>query len=388
MNDIKEYKGNIGYLFYKKMYNELSEKGQVKNEFWKELNKLRKEKAKLEIEKNKENKEKINNKIKEVKEKIKNILNPTGRRNKDFFFIKTNEIKNYKANNFKINDLGNKSLKLKTTYPGLLLGSGYSHDTGLEGDFKLGFYFDYTTGLPIIPGSSIKGVLRSVFKYEDYIKELLGKEGVVIKELEQEIFDYGDIFYDAEIETEGEKIFGEDYLCPHNENPLKNPTPLKFLKVLPGITFKFQFELKDGLITPSEKNELFRKILLDIGVGAKTNVGYGQFDRKASDEEKEKEKKLKEEVDKKKKKEKQKKEEERRASLSQFEKDIEDLNKDILEQEITFIYNRLKNYNSDDKKRVAFSLKEKYQSLGKWDGKQSEKQTEKKKLIESILKED
>lgn len=368
MNDIKEYKGNIGYLFYKKMYNELSEKGQVKNDFWKELNKLRKEKDKLK-------KEKINN-------KIKKILNPTERKNKDFFSIKTNEIKNYKVKNLEIIELGNSSLKLKTTYPGLLLGSGYSHDTGLEGDFKLGFYFDYTTGLPIIPGSSIKGVLRSVFKHEDYIKELLGKEGVQIKELEQEIFDFGDTFYDAEIETEGEKIFGEDYLCPHGENLLKNPTPLKFLKVLPGITFKFQFELKDGLITAEEKNELFRKILLDIGVGAKTNVGYGQFDRKASDEEKEKEKKLKEEADKKKQEEIKK--------LSQPDQDIHYLNLEEFrdENKLKGILDRLKDYNSEDKKRVAFSLKEKYKSLGKWDGKQSKKQTEKKNLIESILKEE
>ncbi|MDP0505814.1 MAG: type III-B CRISPR module RAMP protein Cmr6 [Fusobacterium sp. JB019] len=375
MNDIKEYKGNIGYLFYKKMYNELSEKGQVKNDFWKELNKLRKEK---------DNKEK-------VKKEIKDILNPTRKPNEDFFVVKTNEIKNYKVKNSEIIELGNSSLKLKTTYPGLLLGSGYSHDTGLEGDFKLGFYFDYTTGLPIIPGSSIKGVLRSVFKHEDYIKDLLiNKENLDIKKLEQEIFDYRDIFYDAEIETEDKKIFGEDYLCPHGENPLKNPTPLKFLKVLPGITFKFQFELKNGLITAEEKNELFRKILLDIGVGAKTNVSYGQFDRKASDEEKEKEKKLKEEADKKKQEEAAKKKQEEIKKLSQPDQDIYYLNLEEFrdENKLKGILDRLKDYNSEDKKRVAFSLKEKYKSLGKWDGKQSKKQTEKKNLIESILKEE
>lgn len=243
----KKFEKNIGYLFYKKLY------------------------ANKDVEK------KLLDSCYESKEKGSI---------KDSEII--GEILKFQVEKKEIIKLGNSSLKLKTTYPGLLLGSGYSHDTGLEGDFKLGFYFDYTTGLPIIPGSSIKGVLRSVFKHKDYIKELLGKEEVVIKELEQEIFDYGDIFYDAEIETEGKKIFGEDYLCPHDENPLKNPTPLKFLKVLPGITFKFQFELKSGLITTEEKNELFRKILLDIGIGAKTNVGYGQFDREASEREKEK----------------------------------------------------------------------------------------------------
>ncbi|MEZ4966913.1 MAG: RAMP superfamily CRISPR-associated protein [Saprospiraceae bacterium] len=55
------------------------------------------------------------------------------------------------------------SFRLKTTYPGLLIGSGYQHETGAEGELKLGFFFDHTSGLPVIPGSSVKGVLRSVF---------------------------------------------------------------------------------------------------------------------------------------------------------------------------------------------------------------------------------
>src|SRR5690554_3416875 len=51
--------------------------------------------------------------------------------------------------------------ELYTTYPGLLIGSGYQHESGGENEFKIGFFFDYTTGLPQIPGSSVKGVLRS-----------------------------------------------------------------------------------------------------------------------------------------------------------------------------------------------------------------------------------
>ena len=49
---------------------------------------------------------------------------------------------------------------LVTTYPGLLIGSGYSHEVHGKDGLKLGFYFDHTTGLPIIPGSSVKGVLN------------------------------------------------------------------------------------------------------------------------------------------------------------------------------------------------------------------------------------
>lgn len=58
----------------------------------------------------------------------------------------------------------NSSFTLLTTYPGFTTGTGMPHGIkNNEEDFKIGFYFDHTTGLPIIPGSSVKGVLRSVF---------------------------------------------------------------------------------------------------------------------------------------------------------------------------------------------------------------------------------
>ena len=68
-----------------------------------------------------------------------------------------------KADTYDFPILGNEehSFELTTTYPGLVLGTGYSHETGTEGEFKLGFYFDWTTGLPVIPGSSVKGILRA-----------------------------------------------------------------------------------------------------------------------------------------------------------------------------------------------------------------------------------
>lgn len=242
---------------------------------------------------------------------------------------------------------------LKTTYPGLLIGSGYTHETGSLGELKLGFFFDYTTGLPIIPGSSIKGVLRSIFpqfqtepndklkikrkKVDEralldfttkqrakalYIWQLLSKHDNVqfpvrdalkteeefnkIHHLELQIFEgvdliktksareiykdkrieYAsiyrrDIFNDAFITQSfkhGGKILGDDFITPHKGNPLKNPIPLQFLKVLPDVSFEFQFILKgECLINAGTKLSLFQQILLDLGIGAKTNVGYGRL---------------------------------------------------------------------------------------------------------------
>ncbi len=226
-------------------------------------------------------------------------------------------------------------IDLETTYPGVLLGSGITHGSGLLGEIKLGFFVDYTTGLPVIPGSSVKGVLRFAFplgfkhaakKEKDSKKKaaLLEKAGWVTEYLQAELNEitpdqswdapaieafetwlFGSyetgmkvgpmsgrtIFHDAlpisaarvkinEVYTS--QYLATDFITPHKE-PLKNPIPIQFLKVLPGVVFRFQFHFepykKGGQEVLSVENirGLFKAILLDMGVGAKTNVGYGQL---------------------------------------------------------------------------------------------------------------
>lgn len=248
----------------------------------------------------------------------------------------------------------NQTLDLKTTYPGLFSGSGIAHDISETGAFKLGFMFDHTTGQPYLPGSSVKGTIRSAFPFrlaelasrrkkkeethkdakrmfekaqvllEEYfqkneiekIKTLTPKqiflleweifEGVKITNIEaiwdddiekikfsniktEAIESYErDIFYDAFIkEANTTKPFlASDFITPHKHkdrnkkhlDALVNPVPIQFLKILPNVTFQFNFDLKDGLIKAEEKKIIFRQILRDFGIGAKTNVGYGQFE--------------------------------------------------------------------------------------------------------------
>ena len=217
----------------------------------------------------------------------------------------------------------NQTIDVETNYPGLLIGSGYNHEVGgIKEELKLGFFFDYTTGLPCIPGSSVKGVLRSVFpeRYKNendknarvgYLNELFDSLGIPeltygqIKNLELEIFEGKDFsnnkneylsiykrdtFFDAFPIATGEKnkLFYDDYITPHidKDNPklsaLKNPKPLRFLKVAPQVKFQFGFKLFDSKavksFTKEKKKKLFEFILKDFGIGAKTNVGYGQFE--------------------------------------------------------------------------------------------------------------
>lgn len=220
-------------------------------------------------------------------------------------------------------------LELTTTYPGLLLGTGIPHGTGRLGESKIGFYFDYTTGLPVIPGSSVKGVLRSVFpgavafkgkkseqpaadiaargaQFEAFLAPLLKEISKVewsrasIDKLEDWLFGSMEgeqpaqsmsgrtVFHDAfpiQSRNEHQKYLDFDFITPHRD-PLKNPVPIQFLKVLPGVTFRFQFALfdyKEGdavRLTTDQQKQLFQRILCLLGVGAKTNVGYGQLEGK------------------------------------------------------------------------------------------------------------
>jgi CRISPR-associated protein Cmr6 len=249
-----------------------------------------------------------------------------------------------------------KPFTLKTIYPGLATGTGMGHEADVKGELKLGFYFDYTTGQPVIPGSTIKGVLRSAFpqwenhrktteekkwaktayiyillekKIEesgkefrerwnklmqqwdnfDETKKIEQKEKIIT--IEKEIFDgviYGknlpiyqrDIFHDAYIsggttlKPGKNRILGTDSITPHNlfqdgmsyeSSMLKNPTTIPFLKILPDVELSFNFVLQDhkemnvDLIDIEKKLDIFKQILLDFGIGAKTNVGYGQFEK-------------------------------------------------------------------------------------------------------------
>lgn len=209
-------------------------------------------------------------------------------------------------------------VNMRVQAPGLLIGSGLAHGLpGSEEDVKTGLQFDYTSGLPVIPGSSVKGVIRSAFPTikEDkeqsneadaeklnYIKSLIADipefsalrfEDKDILELGNQMFNHGDIFADALLVGYGtrmkqhgpvKQVLTEDYITPHTGGPLAQPIPIKIVKVAPGVTFAFCFkfnETKIGakVVSASMKKALCAAILQDLGVGAKTNVGYGVLKR-------------------------------------------------------------------------------------------------------------
>lgn len=179
----------------------------------------------------------------------------------------------------------NHRFKLQVCYPGLVTGVGINHEAKLEGEFKLGMHFDWTWGMPVVYGSSVKGVLKSWFA------EFYEGDDDLISKLIDDIFEGGkksiyqrDIFFDAVIVNANNqhKILASDSITLHGENPLKNPTPIAFIKIAPGCTLEFRFRLCDTVVggmkfSVADKLDLFKKILTTVGIGAKTNVGYGQL---------------------------------------------------------------------------------------------------------------
>lgn len=204
--------------------------------------------------------------------------------------------------------------QLKVQYPGLVTGIGIDHEVGIKGEFKLGMHFDWTYGMPVIYGSSVKGVLRAWFTefYQgdidaidlmmDIFSGVYGRDTDAekkkygedleekVKEPQNRIYTYSkpiyerDIFFDAVIRSRDNKgrILCSDSITPHGDDPLKNPTPISFLKIAPGCNIEFRFRLTDSningkIFNAQQKLKLFRQILTTVGIGAKTNVGYGQL---------------------------------------------------------------------------------------------------------------
>jgi CRISPR-associated protein Cmr6 len=174
---------------------------------------------------------------------------------------------------------------MKTAYPGLLVGIGNSHGTGLsDEDVAAGFSFDYVSGQPYIPGSTVKGVLRSHFKdHPELLCAVLGMEPTQLNDLETQIFEGEDVFFDAVVYDGAYDInnnylgflIGSEYITPHPD-PMQNPIPVHLIKVLPGVRFEFRFRLKNSEnLSADDKKKLFWELLLHFGIGAKTNVGFG-----------------------------------------------------------------------------------------------------------------
>lgn len=217
------------------------------------------------------------------------------------------EITNYKFDKSysMFGKINGESISLYTAYPGMLIGMGNPHSVALEGAIKCGFTFDYVTGMPYLPGSSLKGILRSYFPENEKNDENNTEKRLLIKELlevilnttitsqlvdalRDNIFENNDIFIGAEpVVKDKVALLAMEYITPHKRKTA-NPNPITLLKIRPNVKMNFYFRLNDFSasiqegedqtqikVTAEQKKVLFKELLLLGGVGAKTNVGFG-----------------------------------------------------------------------------------------------------------------
>jgi len=266
--------------------------------------------------------EKVNNQV-----KSQNII-------KDFCNKFKERIKNQKE---ALNEIGYRDIfndKLKTAYRLVVgLGSGSFFETSLT--------LHHIFGIPYIPATALKGVVRAVSFWEITKKQNVEDS---ISEFQKKLYDqdisnsdneeiivhkilFGSqnfkgllLFLDAYPDVNDLDIFELDVMTPHyqkyyteNQTPgdWENPNPITFLTIKKGISFQFNILLDKYRLQEIQKNrELYKDQLLnnkiqdiinkllknnyaelrekvknwielalkEFGVGAKTRLGYGIFE--------------------------------------------------------------------------------------------------------------
>ncbi|WP_373500893.1 type III-B CRISPR module RAMP protein Cmr6 [Desulfococcus sp.] len=192
-------------------------------------------------------------------------------------------------------------IKAKLASP-LITGIGKTHPN------EVGMIFDHTLGIPYLPASGIKGLVRlghilnlindpekadlliSGDELDDehpasQIPELFG--GDWKSENKSEKFRGRVIFLDAYPEKVPElKVdimnphYGAYYGDEQDKQPpgdYLNPVPIKFLTVPEGETFIFRAVLTKDKRLNAAVFDAFSVALTEQGLGAKTAVGYGRF---------------------------------------------------------------------------------------------------------------
>jgi CRISPR-associated protein Cmr6 len=145
--------------------------------------------------------------------------------------------------------------------------------------FEVGLEFDPYLNLPVVPGSSLKGALRSAWEAlklgdEDEEKVFGGKKSMG-----------GCLFSDAlpiEPNPDGFILY-PDVITPHYQNDevderKATPKPVTYVSIAPGTTFGFIIGIDKAM--PFDLADKLRQAFIftmGMGLGAKTSIGYGTF---------------------------------------------------------------------------------------------------------------
>ncbi|MCB4205243.1 type III-B CRISPR module RAMP protein Cmr6 [Deferribacterales bacterium Es71-Z0220] len=293
----------------------------------------------------------------------------------------------------------------------MITGIGQTHPG------EIGMTFDHTIGVPYIPASSVKGIVRfahilNMIEDPENENRILNKEEIddeedwtFVKHLFGKGGDKGNvgdvIFLDAYpvkspelaidiINPHYQKYYDEKGKTPPGD--YLEPVPIKFLTVKTGNQFIFRIlikrdiKLENGVTLTELVKKALDRVLTIEGVGAKTAVGYGRFNIISYNEYEKIKSLAQKEIEKTKRAIEEKQIEKKMNSMSEIEKVIFNLKSSKDENFSMEIYQNIDAYSGEDKKKIANALKEKWIELKKWDKKDiSKKQKEKVEKIKQIL---
>jgi len=194
-------------------------------------------------------------------------------------------------------ELGVKTVELSSvTSTRFLTGIGETTPT------EVGMVFDRNSGLPYIPASSVKGAVRYAYcvNFARTYPEKINDGVVDEKDINGLIELFGSLdtknssgggyaFMDVYSEQPPEVAidimnphYGKYYKGESNDGPVETeePVPIKFLAVEKGAVFKFRgfFLSKHAESYWAQLNKAFVTALTELGLGAKTAIGYGRFE--------------------------------------------------------------------------------------------------------------
>jgi len=179
-------------------------------------------------------------------------------------------------------------LRLKASQR-LVVGLGLPHPT------ETGLLLDRLNGVPYIPGSSVKGLLRAAAKLTaegsipNDAREYWNRESIG-RVFGQQNQAGAVIFFDAYPTTWPEleldimtPHYGKYYMEGAVPADWYNPTPVQFLTVKAGTAFRFWFrnivKYKGSTEDAKQVKDLLPIALDWLGIGAKKSAGYGTFER-------------------------------------------------------------------------------------------------------------
>lgn len=301
---------------------------------------------------------------------------------------KHDEQKEYMIANSNCYDLVEITAKTKTP---LITGIGQYHPT------EVGITIDYNLGIPYIPASTIKGLLRFTTVI-DYIQDNPQTNNEIEDTIIPEVAYYfggqknsGNIIildaYPKEVPNLDIDIMNPHYSKYYQDDKppadYLEPIPIKFLVVKKDTEFIFRILVYKNNRDSEIKNikDILTKTLTEEGIGAKTAIGYGLFtDIKATD--------FSQEINERNNQLKKEKERQLLENMNETDRYSYELSK-LTDQQSDInkaveIYNKLDSFNNEDKIKIAKALQEYFKRINKWE-RVNEKQAKKVSKIKSIL---